>query len=331
VPEVRSPTLRRRELGALLRARRLALGLTVDQVAERLLCSPSKVSRMETGQRGATARDVRDLCDLYGVSDAYERERLMVLAREGKQQGWWQAYALPYTTYVGLEQEATSIKIYHSGVVPGLFQISNYTRAVHQAGIPRFDDPIIEERVKERLTRQQLLTREDPPQVEVVLDEAVLRRPVGGPSVMREQLERILIVSEQPNVMIQVVPYEIGAHPALESDFIILAFRGEAPSLVYVEGLVGQIYVERPQDVERYMQVFQRLRNIAANPKDSRNLLAKIRDTYISDLRSTGQLPETFTDPSMLADNPAAYAKYRPEWVRCPLWLHGSNLRIPIS
>ena len=110
MPEVRSPTLRRRELGALLRAHRLDLGLTVDQVAERLLCSPSKVSRMETGQRGATQRDVRDLCALYGITGEEECTRLMTLAREGKQQGWWQPFELPYSTYVGLEQEALSMK-----------------------------------------------------------------------------------------------------------------------------------------------------------------------------------------------------------------------------
>ncbi len=278
--EVRSPTLRRRELGALLRMRRLQLGLTVDQVAERLLCSPSKVSRMETGQRGATLRDVRDLCDLYHVSDDDERERLMDLAREGKQQGWWQAYALDYATFIGLEQAAMSIRVYHSAVIPGMLQIGDYTRAVHQVGIPRFPDPIIEERVEERSTRQQLLTRPAPPLVEVVLDEAVLHRPVGGPSVMREQLDRIASVAGYPNVSIQVLPFAVGAHPALESDFIILDFGGQAARIVYVEGLVGQIYVERPQDVERYQKVWERLRTMASSPQDSLDLLTKIRDTY---------------------------------------------------
>ncbi len=260
--------------------RRLQLGLTVDQVAERLLCSPSKVSRMETGQRGATLRDVRDLCDLYHVSDDDERERLMDLAREGKQQGWWQAYALDYATFIGLEQAAMSIRVYHSAVIPGMLQIGDYTRAVHQVGIPRFPDPIIEERVEERSTRQQLLTRPAPPLVEVVLDEAVLHRPVGGPSVMREQLDRIASVAGYPNVSIQVLPFAVGAHPALESDFIILDFGGQAARIVYVEGLVGQIYVERPQDVERYQKVWERLRTMASSPQDSLDLLTKIRDTY---------------------------------------------------
>ena len=286
--EVRSPTVRRRELGSLLRALRLDRGLTVEQVAERLLCSPSKVSRMETGQRGATPRDIRDLCDLYDVRDDSERERLMALARESKQPGWWQSFALPYTTYVGLEQAATSIRIYQSAVVPGVFQVGDYTRAVHQVGIPRFPDQVIEERVEERATRQQLLTRPNPPSVDVILDEAVLRRPVGGPSIMRQQLDRIAAVAEYPNVTIQVLPYEIGAHPALESDFVILDFDSEAPTVVYVEGLVGQIYLDRPADVQRYQEVFNRLRAMASSPKDSIALLTKIRDTYTSGKRLAG-------------------------------------------
>jgi transcriptional regulator with XRE-family HTH domain len=280
VPDVRSPTLRRRELGARLRSMRLGHGLTVEQVADQLLCSPSKVSRMETGQRSATPRDVRDLCGLYGVTDAAERERLMELAREAKQVGWWQSFALPYTTYVGLEQEAVSLRIFHSSVAPGLFQVADYTRAIHQVGIPRFDNARIEERVEERGTRQEILERPDPPKVELVLDEAVLRRPIGGPQVMYEQLGRMAELSKHAAITIQVLPYSAGAHPALESDFVILDFGGRAHQLVYVEGLVGQIYMERAQDVERYEQVFDRLRTMASTPRDSVKLIGEVRETY---------------------------------------------------
>lgn len=277
--EVRSPTVRRRELGALLRGLRLDRGMTVDQVAEQLLCSPSKVSRMETGQRGATLRDIRDLCDLYGVSDE-QRERLMELAREGKQQGWWQPYALPYTTYVGLEQEAASLKIYQSAAVPGLLQTESYTRAIHKVGIIRLPDEVIEERVKERRARQQRLTGENPPEIEIILDEAVLHRPVGGPAAMREQLDRIAAVAEYPNVTLQVLPFSIGAHPAMESDFTILAFDSQAATVVYVEGLSGYMYLERPADIERYYEVFGRLRRMASDPEDSVDIIAKIRETH---------------------------------------------------
>lgn len=278
-----SPTLRRRELGVLLRQLRGKSELTVEQVAAALLCSPSKVSRMETGQRGATARDIRDLCALYKVTDPAEQERLMTLAREGKQQGWWQAYALPYTTYVGLEQEATTIRIFHSAVVPGLFQTADYTRALHRAGAPQFEDSAIEERVRERLTRQQLLAGENPPEVEVILDEAVLHRPIGSPAIMRDQLSAIIAAASQPRVSVRVVPYAVGAHPALDSNFIVLEFAGQAPTIIYVEGLVGQIYLERQQDIDRYKLALDLLRGLALSPQDSAAFIKKIRETHIGD------------------------------------------------
>jgi len=280
VPEVRSPTVRRGELGAVLRARRLELGLTVEQVAEQLLCSPSKVSRMETGQRGATQRDVRDLCAFYGITDDGERERLMLLAVEGKQQGWWQPYGLPYAAFVGFEQAAVSMNVYNSAVVPGLLQTGDYARAVHEAVLPELEAEVIEQRVEERSTRQQLLDRADPPLIEIIMDEAVLRRPMGGPAVMREQLDRIIEIAAHPNVSIQVLPFDLGAHPALESNFIILRFGGKAPNIVYVEGLIPPVYYRRAKEVQRYQQVFERLRDIGSSPQDSAGLIAKVRDTY---------------------------------------------------
>jgi hypothetical protein len=204
----------------------------------------------------------------------------MDLAREGKQQGWWQSFGLPYTTYVGLEQAAVSIKIYRCATVPGLLQTASYTRAVHKAGVIRLPDEVIEERVNERHTRQQRLTATGPPAVEVILDEAVLRRPIGGPSAMAEQLDRIVAVSAYPNVTVQVLPFNIGAHPALESDFTILSFDGQAATVVYVEGLSGYMYLERPSDVERYQQVFGRLHTMASSPEDSVDIITKIRETH---------------------------------------------------
>jgi transcriptional regulator with XRE-family HTH domain len=284
VPEARtstgSPTVRKRELGALLRALRNERGLTVDQVAEELMCSPSKVSRMETGQRGATRRDIRDLCDLYGVTDAAERERLMTLAREGKQQGWWQPFSLPYNTYVGLEQEAAALRIFHSSVVPGLVQTADYTRALHDKAFPKLEDSAIEERVQERRTRQKILTGDNPTQLEIIIDEAVLHRPIGGQVVMREQMDRLIQEVERPNLTVHVLPFDVGAHPALESNFTILEFAGDAPTVVYVEGLAGPIYVERQQDVEHYLFVLDRLRSMALSPQDSAKLVAKVRDAY---------------------------------------------------
>lgn len=281
VPEVRSPTLRRRELGAFLRARRQELGLTVDQVAERLLCSPSKVSRMETGQRGATLRDIRDLCDLYGVVDAAERERLANLARQGKQQGWWQSYDLEYfSTYVGLEADAISIKYYQSSVMPGLLQTATYARAVHEVVVqPKLSPERIDELVKVRLTRQNVLDRDPPLVISAIIDEAALHRVVGGAAVMAAQLDRLTELTSKPNVTMQVITFGAGAHGAMESTFNILDFTS-VPSVVYVEGLVGFIYLDRLQDVARYQEVFAHLQEKALSPRESNDLIAKMADNY---------------------------------------------------
>ena len=277
VPEVRSPTVRRRELGALLRKLRTEKGLTVEQVAQRLMFSMSKLSRMETGHSVATPRDVRDLCDLYGVTDEAEREHLMALAREGKQTGWWQSHDLDYfATYVGLEAEAVRIKYYQSAIVPGLLQTADYARAMHEAGIPKIAPERINELIEVRLTRQRLLSQDPPVRLDVILDEAVLHRKVGGPAVMRAQLDRIIQVSKHSTVTAQVIPYGAGAHPAMDSTFNILEFAGSVPSVVYVEGLVGWIYVERPPDIIRYQQVFDHLRTVALTPQESCELLARI-------------------------------------------------------
>jgi transcriptional regulator with XRE-family HTH domain len=285
----------------LLRVLRNERGFTVEQVAAELLCSPSKVSRMETGQRGATQRDIRDLCDLYGVADTAQRDHLMTLVREGKQQGWWQSFTVPlrYTNYVGFEQEATALSVFHSSVVPGLLQTPDYTRALHESGVPRLEDSAIEERVEERKTRQQILAKDNPPRTEIIVDEAVLHRPIGGPVVMREQLSRLMEVGERPNVTIQVVPYDVGAHPALESNFTILEFVGDAPTVIYVEGLVGPIYVERQVDLERYMLVLEKLRGMTLSPQDSAKLVAKIRDTLPSNngTRAVGSHPSRRNEP----------------------------------
>jgi transcriptional regulator with XRE-family HTH domain len=275
VPEVRSPTLRRRELGLKLRALRNDLGLTVEQVAERLLCSPSKVSRMETGQRGATLRDVRDLCAIYGVGDEAQIADLMELAREGKQQGWWQSYGLDYATYIGLEEAAISLSYFQSSLIPGILQTPSYARAVHEAGIQNYAPGRIDDHVDVRMRRQRLLTRNPPLKVSAVLDEAVVRRVVGGPAVMAAQLHHLAEVAKLPSVTIQVVPFGAGAHPALDNMFDIMEFGESAPSVVYVEGLMGLIYIERPQDVSRYLQVFENLRAASLTPKESIELIAE--------------------------------------------------------
>jgi transcriptional regulator with XRE-family HTH domain len=282
VPEVRSPTIRRRELGTLLRRLRQDQGLTVEQVAERLLCSPSKVSRMETGQRGATPRDMRDLCDLYGVSDPAERARMTKLAADGKQQGWWQPYDLPedFTTYVGLEQDAVAIRTYQSTIVPGLLQTPEYVREMSKVVVPEVSAETANELVEVKQRRQARLAAEPSPSLSVVLDEAVLHRVVGGPAVMGAQLERMIEAIGIHSVTIQVIPYIAGAHPAMDSTFAILDFPDPVPSVVSVEGLVGWIYLERPQDIARYEYVFDRLKSLALSSQDSAELIARVAANY---------------------------------------------------
>jgi transcriptional regulator with XRE-family HTH domain len=277
VPEGHSPTARRRELGAVLRALRLEKGLTADQVAQHLLCSTTKVSRMETGQRAATLRDVRDLCDLYGIADEVERERMMTLAREARQPAWWQSYGLPYETYVGLEAEAIAISDFQSSVVPGLLQTADYARAGHKGAMPLLSDDEIDRRVEAKLTRQQLFVKPSPPTFSAVLDEAVLHRLTGGPKVMAAQLDRLIEVANQPNVTIQVIPFAVGAHPGVESNFNILEMPSPSPGVVFAEGLIGSVYLERPEDLERYHRVYERLQTVALSPADTIGLIAKFR------------------------------------------------------
>jgi transcriptional regulator with XRE-family HTH domain len=282
VPEVHSPAVRRLELGAVLRALRNAKGLTVEQVAERLLCSPSKVSRMETGQ-GATARDIRDLCDLYGVADAAERDRLTTLARDGKRAARWQRYDLAYARYAELEEEAVAISAFQSSVVNGLLHTKDYARASHEGAMPRLDPQQIDMQIEAKLTRQRILTRDDPPRFDVVLDEAALHRMVGGRQVMAVQLAKILDTAALPNVVVQVLPYEAGFHPAVESNFTILVLPNPAPDVVFVEGLIGSTYLDRPDDLKRYREIFERLQSIALNPKDTVDLIANLHLLYSSD------------------------------------------------
>ena len=224
---------------------------------------------------------MRDLCDLYQVTDPAERERLMTLAREGKQRAWWQGYALPYGTYVGLEAEAASIKDYNSDVVTGLLQVEEYARAMLQAAEPRLEAEAIEQRVEARLKRQALLTRAGGPLFHSILDEAALRRHVGGASVMHAQLERIVDAATLPNVTFQLVPLDYGAHPAMDSTFVIMEFQEPAVNdVVYVEGLVGNIYLETVAELERYRSVFSRLSGIAADPDESVALVRRLASTY---------------------------------------------------
>jgi transcriptional regulator with XRE-family HTH domain len=264
-----SPIVPRRELGALLRTLRVQNGLTVRHVAQHLMCSENKVRRMEANFRAGTPRDVRDLCDLYGVTDEAERDRMITVAVEAKQPAWWQSYDLLYETYVGLEADALAISAFQSSVVHGLLQTAEYARAGHERSIPRFSPDRIERQIEAKLIRQRILVRDNPPRLAVVLDEAALHRMVGGRLVMAEQLAKILEMSALPNVVVQVLPFEQGAHPGLETNFTIFDLPEPAPDVVYVEGFMGAIYLERPDDLKRSHEVFSRLQSMALSPQDT--------------------------------------------------------------
>jgi transcriptional regulator with XRE-family HTH domain len=275
VPANRSPTVRRRELGALLRALRTERGWRAEEVAERLLVSPSKISRQETGQRGVSQRDIRELCDLYGV-EGDQRQHLIDLASEGKQRAPWQPTGLPYSTYVGLEAEAVSISDYGLCVMPGLLQTPEYARAVVEAMVPKWVPDIVEERVQGRLSRQErILAGPGAPSFEAVVDESVLHRVVGSPAIMRTQLEHLLELSEQPAITVRVIPYSAGALPAPNNKFIILRFASpNVADTVFVEGLTRVDYLDDPAEVEVYSTTFRTLMDLAAGPAETRHIIA---------------------------------------------------------
>ena len=278
LPRSDSPTASRLELGALLRGLRTGRGWTVQHVATRLGFSASKVSRLETGMRGASAEDIHDLCELYQVDEEL-RVRLADLAAEGKQRPWWQPYGLGYTRYQGLENTATSIEDYGLGVMPGLLQTADYAREVVR-GTARADEispADIELMVAGRVLRQRLLESENAPRYKVVIDEAVLRRVVGSPAVMVAQLRHLLTASELPSVDIRAVSFDAGSLPSANNKFVILRFDSpELPTVVFIEALHDERYLDRPQDVKIYTAAFAALTQMALPPSGTRELIRAI-------------------------------------------------------
>jgi|HubBroStandDraft_3_1064219.scaffolds.fasta_scaffold52088_2 transcriptional regulator with XRE-family HTH domain len=268
MPAAGSPTVRRRELGFLLRSLRAATGLTTEQVAERIGVSRSKISRLENGRRGASEDDITRLCDLYQV-DEEGRSHLGGLATEGKQRASW-PLSQQYFDYFGLEAEAESISDYGLAIVPGLLQTPDYARAIVSVGGHTMSPAIVEERVKARIARQRLLFSGTAPRFEAVLDESVLHRVVGSPTVMLGQLRRLLEMSRLPNVTIRVVPYDAGVVPAGVNKFIILRFAlPDIADIVLIEDLIGHRYLEDASDIETYNATFRVLCGLSADPTAS--------------------------------------------------------------
>ncbi|MGK4595819.1 helix-turn-helix domain-containing protein [Amycolatopsis sp. w19] len=286
------PTVRRRRLASELRRLREAADLTIDEVSEKLECSASKVSRIETGHVGVTPRDARDMLELYGIAGD-EQEALVQLAREARKRGWWHAYNEVFTgTFVGLEADASSLRAFQALLVPGLLQTERYAKAVIRAMRPDAEDAEIRRRVAARMARQELLTDPSPPEYWAVMDEAVLHRVVDGPEVMAEQLYRMVTMAAQPNVTVQIVPFGAGAHPGMEGPFLIMGFPELADTdVVYVDSTSSGLYLEEPPDVRRYALMFDHLRAAALKPDDSVEVIAEAAGRFAEQAALPGEVP----------------------------------------
>jgi transcriptional regulator with XRE-family HTH domain len=274
-------TVLRMLLGTQLHRLREAAGITPEQAGFEIRGSRSKISRLETGRVGLKRRDVNDLLTLYGVTDEHLRSRVLALVEQSNTPDWWTKYSdiLPdwFETYLGLESAASTIRSFEIQFVNGLFQTEDYARAVTRLGHTTASDAEIEHRVGLRLTRQSLLTRPEPPRIWSVMDEAVLRRPVGGPAVMHAQLEHLLEVADLSHVTLQVVPFEQGGHAGAGGSFAVLRFEErDLPDVVYIEQLTGAVYLNQRPDVERYLAVVDQLSGEALTPAATRGFINQV-------------------------------------------------------
>jgi transcriptional regulator with XRE-family HTH domain len=277
-------TVPRRQLGRYLRELRNKQRLTVRTAAEKLEWSEAKIWRIETGQTSLRSLDVEAVCRIYGAP-ADLTEALMGLAKETKAKGWWQAYGdvVPewFDVYIGLEEAASSISTYESELVPGLLQAEEYARTVIKAEHHEDSDEEIDRRVRLRMERQTLVRRvTSPPQLRVTLNEGILRRPVGGPAVMARQLGQLAETAELPNVSLRVVPFGAGMHHGLlTGPFVILRFplngdgRDSEPPTVYADGITGALYLDKPQEIERYDMALESIWNASLDEARSTQLI----------------------------------------------------------
>ncbi|KUN21341.1 XRE family transcriptional regulator [Streptomyces antibioticus] len=278
-----NPTVRRRRLGQELRRLRELKGMTAEEVAERLLVSQSKISRLENGRRSISQRDVRDLCGVYEVEDHRIVDSLMQMAKDSRQQGWWHSFGdIPYSVYIGLETDAASLRVYDPQVVPGLLQTRTYAEALISGALPEATPTDIDKRVQVRLRRQERISAADNPlRLWAVLDEATLRREVGNRQVMIEQLEHLIEMSQLPHVTVQLIPFTMGAHPGVSGQYAILEFPDAADSsVVYIEGVTSDLYLEKAQDVQKYSVMYEHLRAQALNADQSRDFISKVAKEY---------------------------------------------------
>ncbi len=282
MPRRSSPTVRRRRLASELRKLRKESGKTREQVAEFVGCSPVTITRIESAQSAPRLADTARMLECYGVTGA-QREVLMTLCSEARKRGWWHQYsgAIPawFEVYVGIEGEVSEIRSYQPEAIDGRLQTEGYVRALMLADVDIPSGDELERRIAVRMKRQEQLTGEDAPKMWIVLNEAAIRRQVGGRATMHEQLGHLMTVSQSNKVVLQVLTYAAGAHPAMDGAFEILRFPEAAdPDVVYLQYRRGSIYLEDSADVEAYAELFDPLRARALGPDESRALIARLAD-----------------------------------------------------
>lgn len=279
-----SPTVLRRRLGSELRKLREERGLRAQDVASKLKWSSSKLSRIESGDVALQERDVRPLLEAYGVTDEDEVRNVQALARKARQPGWWQSYgdALPtwFTDYVGLEADASRIRTFQTELVPGLLQTPDYARAVVASAWPSISEDEVRKRVDLRMERQDIFDRAEPPQFWAIFGEAVLRRPVGSSKIMALQLQRMAKMAQRPNITIQVLPYSAGAHASMDNSFVLLSLKDIGGTVAYAEATASAIYSERPEEIRRHEDVFERLMASSVQPERSVSWLLQVAEEY---------------------------------------------------
>lgn len=272
-----SPTVRGRRLCRELKRLREAAGLSIEEASRRLDFSKSKLSRIENGRSRVITDDLEDMLDLYNVPSP-KREALINLGREARRRGWWTKYADVFTgSYIGLESEAAKIRV-NAHLVPGFLQTEEYAREIIARTGPALDAAEIERRVAARMARQQaLLSRSDPPEIHIIFDESALRRLVGGPEVMRRQLAALTEAAERPNVTLQVLSFAVGGHAGAEGEFVILVFPDpEDAPVAYVEGLMGDVYIESDEEIDRFNLAWDHMLEVALDPNASLAFLGEL-------------------------------------------------------
>ena len=278
-----NPTAVRRELGQRLRALRQGRELTLVQAAEQVGFSPSRVTKIELAQLKVSQKDVLKMLEVYGETDPEQQALLLSMVREGNHQEWWEGRRVlhpKFGSYLGLESVATTLQAYDTHLVHGLLQTPDYTRALLQAGRPDLLEHEVDQLVQFRIRRQEVLTRTDPPPLTLwsVMDEAVLRRQVGGRETMYAQLQRLIQASMLPNVILLVMPDDLGAHACLNGPLSILQFETGTRPVVYVEAQAGNLYMEKDDDLRRCQQTMNHILADTPGPEQSLALIRQVAE-----------------------------------------------------